>query len=183
MVRPSWRHSPSSHAVPKREAGKVLGGSNRPRRSPLGALAVGLGAAAVLFADLLVVADGRGPIEYVVAVPAVVPPVEQAVAVVPVALVAEPAPVEAAPAPAPAPRHQQRGLASWFDAPRGTCAHRTIPKGTIVTVARADGGATTTCRVADRGPSDQSRVIDLSRDTFAKLAGAEKGLLQVQLRW
>jgi hypothetical protein len=182
MVRPSWRHSPSSHAVPKREAGQILGGSNRLRRSPLGALAVGLGAGVVLFADLLVVAGGRGPVDYEgygVAVAAVVPPVDPTPVVVPVALVVEPVPVDAP----PVPHHRQRGVASWFDAPKGTCAHRTIPKGTIVTVVRADAGTTTTCRVADRGPSDQSRVIDLSRDTFAKLAGAEKGLLQVQLRW
>lgn len=119
MVPRSWRHSPSSHAVPKREAGKVLGAPNRPRRPSWRALAVG----------------------------------------------------------------QQRGRASWFPAPKGTCAHRVIPKGTVVTVVRVDNGASTTCRVADRGPADTSRVIDLSRDTFAKLAGAERGVLQVFVRW
>lgn len=187
MVRPSWRHSPSSYAVPKREAGKVLGGSSRRRRSPLGALAVGLGAAVVLFADLLVLASGGAPADYEVALAAVMPPVLSEPVVVPVTAPVT-APVEPPPPPPPPPpeprhRHQQRGLASWFPAPKGTCAHRTIPKGTVVTVVRVDNGASTTCRVADRGPADTSRVIDLARDTFAKLAGTERGLLQVHVRW
>jgi hypothetical protein len=179
MVRPSWRHSPSSHAVPKREAGKILGGWNRPRRSRFGALAVALGTGAVLFADLLALASGGGTADYEVALAAVMPPI-LSVPVVPVATPVEP-PV--APPPPPEPRHHQRGLASWFAAPKGTCAHRTIPKGTVVTVVRVDNGVATTCRVADRGPADTSRVIDLSRDTFAKLAGTQKGLLQVSVRW
>lgn len=183
MVRPSWRHSPSSHAVPKREAGKVLGGSSPRRRSPFGVLAVGLGVAVLLFADLLVLASGGAPADYEVALAAVMPPVPREPVVVPVAAPVEPPPAPPPPPPEPRHRHQQRGLASWFPAPKGTCAHRTIPKGTDVTVVRVDNGASTTCRITDRGPADTSRVIDLSRDTFAKVAGTEKGLLQVHVRW
>lgn len=175
MVPRSWHHSPSSHAAPKREAGKVLGTPNRPRRPSWRALAVGLGAGVVLFADLVVVAGRGGSTDYVAAIAAVVPPAPRAVVVVPVALPVEPSP--------PEPRHQQRGRASWFPAPKGTCAHRVIPKGTVVTVVRVDNGASTTCRVADRGPADTSRVIDLSRDTFANLAGTERGVLHVFVRW
>lgn len=184
MVPSSWRHSPSSHAVPKREAGKALGGSNRSRRRPSVALGVGLAAAAVLFADLVVLASGGGPAGYEAVLAAVVPPLPSApVVVVPVAVNVEaPAPAPAGVDPAPR-RNHKRGFASWFGAPEGTCAHRTIPKGTIVTVVRADNGAATTCRVADRGPADTSRVIDLSRDTFRQLAGTERGVLQVHIRW
>src|SRR5581483_4715035 len=45
------------------------------------------------------------------------------------------------------------GKASWYeDAPPGTCAHKTLPKGTVVTVTDLDTGATVQCTVADRGP-------------------------------
>jgi hypothetical protein len=76
------------------------------------------------------------------------------------------------------------GVASWFDAPAGTCAHRDLPLGTIVKVTRTSTGASTTCRVADRGPSlATNRVIDLSQDTFAKLASTDAGLIEVKIEW
>ncbi len=80
-------------------------------------------------------------------------------------------------------RHEARGLASWFNAPDRTCAHTTIPKGTIVTVTRVSTGASTTCKVDQWGPADTTRIIDLSMDTFAKLAPPEKGLIEVILEW
>jgi hypothetical protein len=76
-----------------------------------------------------------------------------------------------------------RGPATWFHAPDGTCAHRTIPKGTVVTVTRVATGATTTCVVDDWGPADTSRVIDLSLDTFEKLASPDSGVIDVTLSW
>jgi rare lipoprotein A (peptidoglycan hydrolase) len=76
------------------------------------------------------------------------------------------------------------GEASWFDAPPGTCAHRDLPLGTIVKVTRTSNGASTTCRVADRGPSLQTnRVIDLSLDTFEKLASSDAGVINVRIEW
>jgi hypothetical protein len=76
------------------------------------------------------------------------------------------------------------GVASWFDAPAGTCAHRDLPLGTIVKVTRTSTGASTTCRVADRGPSlATNRVIDLSQDTFQKLASTDAGLIEVKIEW
>ena len=189
MVTPSCRHSPSSHAAPIREAGEALTASPRRRRLPASTLALGLSAGSVLFADLLVVAGAGRPAPYEVVTAAVVPQVATGAVVVPVAMPVampldqEPAPPAPPPVAPPAARHRQRGVASWFGAPKGTCAHRTIPKGTVVTVTRADNGATVTCRVADRGPADTSRVIDLSRDTFVALAGAEVGLVEVHIRW
>lgn len=76
------------------------------------------------------------------------------------------------------------GRASWFYAPAGTCAHRDLPMGTLVRVTRTDTGASTTCRVSDRGPSAATnRVIDLSRDTFEKLASSNAGVINVKLEW
>lgn len=76
------------------------------------------------------------------------------------------------------------GVASWFDAPAGTCAHRDLPLGTLVTVTRTATGASTTCRVSDRGPSlATNRLIDLSQDTFAKLASPDAGVIEVRIEW
>jgi rare lipoprotein A len=82
-----------------------------------------------------------------------------------------------------APRNSQTGGASWYDAPAGTCAHRSLPFGTIVTVINEATGASTTCRVADRGPFVAGRIIDLSRDTFAKIASTSSGVIQVRIEW
>ncbi len=79
--------------------------------------------------------------------------------------------------------NSDRGVASWFGAPDGTCAHRTLPFGTVVKVTRIHNGAVATCIVDDRGPSDMSRVIDLSDDTFLKLADLEAGLVDVIIEW
>lgn len=76
------------------------------------------------------------------------------------------------------------GVASWFDAPAATCAHRTLPMGTMVKVTRHHNGASATCKVDDRGPTlETGRLIDLSRDTFEKLAAAEAGLIDVTIEW
>ena len=76
------------------------------------------------------------------------------------------------------------GIASWFGAPDGTCAHRTLPMGTIVKVTRIHNGAVASCKVADRGPTlETGRLIDLSDDTFEKLAAKEAGLIDVRIEW
>lgn len=81
------------------------------------------------------------------------------------------------------------GVASWFHAPDGTCAHRSLPMGTMIKVTRIPssgsvGGASTTCKVNDRGPTVATgRLIDLSDDTFEKLASKEDGLIDVRIEW
>lgn len=76
------------------------------------------------------------------------------------------------------------GVASWFNAPDATCAHRTLPKGTMVKVTRLHNGAVTTCKVNDRGPTlETGRLIDLSLDTFEKLAARGAGLIDVTIEW
>lgn len=77
----------------------------------------------------------------------------------------------------------QTGAASWFSAPDRTCAHNSIPKGTTVTVTRLSTGASTTCVIDQGGPSDPSRIIDLSKDTFEKLAPLDVGLIEVRIEW
>jgi rare lipoprotein A (peptidoglycan hydrolase) len=69
-----------------------------------------------------------------------------------------------------------RGVASWYgpgfvgsptasgtpyDPERLTCAHKTLPLGTVVRVTR--GSAAISCLVNDRGPYVGDRILDLSR--------------------
>jgi rare lipoprotein A len=76
------------------------------------------------------------------------------------------------------------GVASWFKAPEGTCAHRTLPMGTLIKVTRIPNGASASCKVDDRGPTvETGRLIDLSLDTFEKLASREAGLIDVRIEW
>ena len=96
-------------------------------------------------------------------------------------------PISAPPPPAPAAKvygHNDSGIASWFNAPDNTCAHRTLPFGTMVRVSRPSTGAVAFCKVNDRGPTlATGRLIDLSMDTFSKLAAPEAGLLDVHIEW
>ena len=76
------------------------------------------------------------------------------------------------------------GVASWFRAPDATCAHRTLAMGTLIKVTRLANGASATCKVNDRGPTAETgRLIDLSLDTFEKLAGRDAGLIDVKIEW
>jgi hypothetical protein len=71
------------------------------------------------------------------------------------------------------------GEASWFDAPDGTCAHQTLPFGTLLKVTSLHDGMSTTCEVDDRGPYIDGRVIDLSYDVFEQLAHPGSGVIHV----
>ena len=90
--------------------------------------------------------------------------------------------VASAPAPV-APRPSQTGPASWYGAPAGTCAHPSLPLGTVVTVTNLSNGRTTTCRVEDRGPYQGGRIIDLSEATFSQLAPPASGVIEVRISW
>lgn len=79
--------------------------------------------------------------------------------------------------------NSQEGNASWYDHEPGTCAHRTLPFGTVVTVTNLGNGATTSCRVADRGPYVAGRVIDLEKGVFAQLAPPSAGVIRVRIEW
>ena len=58
-----------------------------------------------------------------------------------------------------------------------TCAHRTRPFGSIVTVTHA--GHSIQCRVHDRGPFIQGRVIDLSISAARALGMMRSGVIRV----
>ena len=75
------------------------------------------------------------------------------------------------------------GVASWFSAAPGTCAHRSLPMGTQVSVTNTANGRSVICRVADRGPFVDGRVIDLSYDAFSQIANPGAGVIGVRLSW
>lgn len=86
------------------------------------------------------------------------------------------------PAPGLAGGHQEGG-ASWYHYRPGTCAHRTLPKGTVVKVVNLATGQTATCTVADRGPFVAGRIIDLDRSVFLAIAGPNQGVVRVRIEW
>jgi rare lipoprotein A len=75
----------------------------------------------------------------------------------------------------------ETGLASYYGG-RGhagemTCAHRTRPFGSIVTVSHA--GHSIRCRVNDRGPFVRGRVIDVSLSAARALGMLRSGVIRV----
>ncbi len=85
--------------------------------------------------------------------------------------------------PATVPPRTATGDASWYQAAPGTCAHPTLPFGTVVTIVDVANGHTGTCSVDDRGPYEGGRIIDLSYDVFEQLAPAGLGIIDVRLSW
>lgn len=63
-----------------------------------------------------------------------------------------------------------------YDPTAMTCAHPLMPFNTVVTLKNPDTGATTTCRVNDRGPFAKNRIFDLSRASFETFARASTGV-------
>lgn len=79
---------------------------------------------------------------------------------------------------------QEVGKASWYVAALpGTCAHRTLPKGTRVRVTHLASGRSVICVVSDRGPYIDGRIIDLSEPDFAQLTGSHFGVVDVKIEW
>ncbi|MEO5726051.1 MAG: septal ring lytic transglycosylase RlpA family protein [Byssovorax sp.] len=62
-----------------------------------------------------------------------------------------------------------------------TAAHRTLPFGAMVYVARSDGRHVTV-RINDRGPFKRGRVIDLSRRAAEQIGLVKEGVGKVELR-
>jgi len=84
----------------------------------------------------------------------------------------------------PPPSGQQEGGASWYRYKPGTCAHRTLPKGTVVKVTNLENGQSVNCTVADRGPFVGGRIIDLDRSVFMAIADSPgQGVLRVRIEW
>jgi rare lipoprotein A len=77
----------------------------------------------------------------------------------------------------------ESGLASYYGG-RGhpgemTCAHRTRPFGSFVTVTHA--GHSIRCRVNDRGPFVRGRVIDVSLSAARALGMMQSGVVRVSV--
>jgi rare lipoprotein A len=77
----------------------------------------------------------------------------------------------------------ESGLASYYGG-RGhrgemTCAHRTRPFGSVVTVTHA--GHSIQCRVNDRGPFIRGRVIDVSISAARALGMIRSGVIRVSV--
>ncbi len=78
----------------------------------------------------------------------------------------------------------ESGLASYYGG-RGyrgemTCAHRTRPLGSMVTVTHASHSIQ--CRVNDRGPFVRGRVIDVSISAARALGMMGAGVVRVSLQ-
>jgi rare lipoprotein A len=76
----------------------------------------------------------------------------------------------------------QTGLASYYGG-RGhgmTCAHRTKPMGSIVTV-RTRSGRSIQCVVNDRGPFVRGRIIDVSVSAARALGMMGAGVVAVSV--
>lgn len=82
-----------------------------------------------------------------------------------------------------APRPSQTGPGSWYDAASGTCAHQSLPFGTVVSIVDEDNGATATCTVDDRGPYEDNRILDMAPDVFQKLAPLSQGIVNIKISW
>lgn len=62
-----------------------------------------------------------------------------------------------------------------------TAAHKTLPFGAMIEVARADGRKVMV-RVNDRGPFRKGRVVDVSKRAAEKLGMVREGVVEVTVR-
>lgn len=77
-----------------------------------------------------------------------------------------------------APVRAETGIASWYGHPyhgrrtasgarynmhADTCAHKTLPFGTLVRVTNRRNGRSVNCYVTDRGPFVRGRIVDVSK--------------------
>lgn len=92
--------------------------------------------------------------------------------------------------------YEEEGIASWyggkfhgrktasgekFNKNNFTCAHRTLPFGTILEVTNLDNENKVTVRVTDRGPAIKSRLIDVSQAAAKVLQMIRTGTARVRV--
>jgi rare lipoprotein A len=103
-----------------------------------------------------------------------------------------PAPTSASPRPMPTGGStadgSEEGKASWYEAKYHAsnpwiCAHKTLPKGTVLTVTALASGKSIKCEVGDRGPYAEGRILDLSKYAFSQLANPSSGVISVKIQW
>ena len=90
----------------------------------------------------------------------------------------------------------QVGTASWygrrqagrltangerFNPQAMTCAHRTLPLGSVVKVTDIATGRNVSLEVTDRGPYVRGRIVDLSEGAARELGVGDKGVVVVRI--
>ena len=93
-------------------------------------------------------------------------------------------------------RGVQQGIASWYGADfhgkqtssgevydmyQLTCAHNTLPLGTMVMVTNLENGRSVELKINDRGPFVKERIIDVSSAAAQMLGMWEKGTAPVKV--
>lgn len=68
-----------------------------------------------------------------------------------------------------------------FDQNEMTCAHRTLPFGTMLKVKNLTNGKEVIVEVNDRGPFCEGRIVDLSRAAAEKIGMINKGVVKVEV--
>jgi rare lipoprotein A (peptidoglycan hydrolase) len=63
-----------------------------------------------------------------------------------------------------------------------TCAHRTYAFGQQLEVVVVDSGAKSACRVNDRGPYVEGRILDVSKSVAEALGIVDAGVVRVRIR-
>jgi rare lipoprotein A len=76
---------------------------------------------------------------------------------------------------------QQTASGEDYDMNQLTCAHRSLPLGSLIRVTNLRNHKTVVVRVNDRGPMPQSRVIDLSYAAARFLGFSSRGTAPVRL--
>jgi len=76
---------------------------------------------------------------------------------------------------------QQTASGEDFDMNQLTCAHRSLPLGSLIRVTNLRNHKTVVVRVNDRGPMPQNRVIDLSFAAASFLGFSSRGTAPVRL--
>ena len=68
-----------------------------------------------------------------------------------------------------------------FDMNKLTCAHRTLPFGTMLKVTNTKNGKSTTVEVTDRGPYVKGRIVDLSKAAAKEIDMIAAGVVNVEI--
>jgi len=68
-----------------------------------------------------------------------------------------------------------------FDNTKLTCAHKTLPFGTLLRIVNPINGKFVVVEVIDRGPYIGKRVVDLSRSAFLRIGDLKKGVMTVMI--
>ena len=68
-----------------------------------------------------------------------------------------------------------------FDMNKLTCAHKTLPFGTMLKVTNLKNGKSTIVEVTDRGPYIKGRIIDLSKAAAEEIDMINAGVANVEI--